>query len=154
MHFKSTLEQANKHQSSETIINSIKKSRLDINLKSSIVRIIERNQLLIQLKLAQSTLLKTIEISNDVCILNVVDQVKELIISNQADIRDFFIKTLHQKIDKVMKKLDSANLNKSLKQSMMKTSNPNSNSADLTKSNFNSAHLTKPNPNPEVAKLT
>ena len=144
MHFKSTLEQASKYQLNETVINSIKKSRLDINLKSSIVRLIERNQLLIQLKLAKSALLKTTEFSNDVRILNVVDQVEELIASNHTCVKNFFIKTLYQKFDKVIKKLNSANLNKSLKQSIMKTSNLNFNSIQLTKFNFNS----------EIAKLT
>ena len=105
-----------KHQSNETITNSIKKSRLDINFKSSIVRLIERNQLLTQLKLTKTALFKTTEISNDVRILNVADQVKELIASNHACIKNFFIKNLHQKIDKVMKKLDNAVL-KSLKHS-------------------------------------
>ena len=95
MHFKSTLNQTDKHQSNKIVINSIKKFRLDIKLKSSIVRLIERNQLLIQLKLVKSALFKAAEISNDVCILNIVDQVKKLIVSSHVDIKNFFIKILH-----------------------------------------------------------
>ena len=144
LHFKSTFEQASKHQSNETTKNSIKKSRFDINLKSSIVRLIERNQLLTQLKLTKTALLKTTEISNDVCILNVIDQVRELIASNYACIKNFFIKTLHQKVNKMMKKIDNTDVNKSLKHSMIKTCNLNSNSAHIVKSNSNS----------ETAKLT
>ena len=142
MHFKSTLDQTCKHQSNKIVMNSIKKLKLDVNLKSSIVRLIERNQLLTQLKLAKSALFKTTEISNNVRILNVVDQVKELIVSSHDDIKNFSIKILHQKVDKMMKKIDND------KSSIIKLINLNFNF------NFNSDQASKSNLNSEVAKLT
>ena len=145
MHFKSTFNQTDKSQSNKIVINSIKKSRLDIKLKSSIVRLIERNQLLIQLKLVKSTLLKATKISNDVRILNIVDQVKELIVSSHADIKNFSIKILHQKVNKMMKKIDVSKLSKHI---IIKSINFNLNF------NFNFDQASKSNFNSEVAKFT